>query len=362
MYNIEIKKENSNCISLLDDLYYLFIEKGFNIDKYNYIDNADILKNKELCVNKGNLYLSMNANKYRLTNSSDETENILLEPVLTETYQETGSFGVSVNKNYNSNKNFGHQETNSINSVFYYYPVSCCSIPKEDVFDYTIYSDKNGFNFIVKIEFQNMSFFSFFGSASKCGELFDGGGYCFSNNFTDEEDISIGYSLNDNNDIYEDSNSNLKYNFNFMNQEDFKAKLNIFFYNSDNELENYRYYRTSNISTNLISKDSEEDRSGFTCFNSQLSKSLSNVYTQSSILVNFEIYCAEDNNLDNKKLFKKFNFGFCSPKIFKDGTIHKINNKYYEITKIFKDNQGISSKNIANNGLMMFIERGDINE
>lgn len=361
MYNIEIKKENSNCISLLDDLYLIFLKKDFNIDKYDYIEDVDILKNKELCVNKGNLFLSMNANKYRLTNCSQYTKNLLVEPKLTEEYQETGSFGVSVNKNYNKDKDFAHQETNSINSsISFKRPLACCSIPKQDIFDYTIYSDEKGYNFIVKIEFQDMLFFSFFGSASNCGELFDGGSYCMANNFTDEEDISICYSLNDNNENY--GSSGLKYNFNFMNQEDFTAKLNIFFHNSNNELENYRDYRTSNVSTNLISKDSDSDRSGFTCFNSQMSKSLSNIYTQSSILVNFEIYCAEDDDLNNKKLFKKFNFGFCSPKIFKHGTIHKINNKYYEINKIFKDNNGISSKNIANNGLMMFIERGDINE
>lgn len=341
MYRIVVKKQGKTANDLIEDLLYVLKDNKWSIDFFGVMDEIKPERGLAISCHRENQYNSFSATKY--IEIDETTGNVgfggrMTEPQIYDTFKETGGFYVYNNKSYN--QDFKYYEQESLHQS----PIGC---PFLEPSSYQILVDNEGWNFIVITSFDNKDFFTFFGSASKGGQYFEGGGYAFG------KEANSGFNFR----VYNKMSQTLTNQYTFKNiftteYYSNSLTLNLNYVNNYNEEIIASQTRTSSR-TNKINFDSNEEI-GTYAYNKQNINSLDNKFNGLQCLVDFEIYCSVNKDTDyttDFKRFSKFDFGFFSAKSIRKSTKY-INNKD-RIDFYFQ--QEFQQNNYSDEGLGIFI-------
>lgn len=348
-------EENKTTFDLMQDINDVLVESQiYNIYKFDTILGADPSRGKEIMFATGGAYFSISATHFNNMNPSDTNELNL--PVDSDEVIGTGSLVVSCNTSVDLLKHYGDQPTNT--GHLGNHMAGAC-IPANNNFNYSIYKTADNYDFIIKINFNDMNFFVIFGDSSKGTSLStDFFGYVMGSIRSEGFGRDAGYPINLNERRTQVDNYQMPAHPMWDDvYETNEIMINTIYYISGN-LTSYNDIKTD-LRTNCGSQQSVY------CLNTGLNTNLSNNYTGVDVLVPFEIYLplnTDDSGRPMKRL-REFSFGFCSDKNLENKDLRRIDGKIYEFLHVVKridnDANGLHPQQI-NWGLGIWILRGDL--
>jgi len=354
MYSLIKNESNKNTTDLMNDLHSVLLNAGYTINKFDTILGANSLRGKEIFANKGNSHFSFSATHYSFVDQNDMSDLII--PVDTDDVVSCGSFTVSANTGFDLNENFADQPSNQILSNS---KVSSACIPKNNLFNYTIYKTDDDFNFIIKINFDDLNFYVLFGDVSNNDSKTTlARSYIFGSVRLVGAVKKIGYPKNLTERFSQLDNHQIPNHF-LMKDISLTGDFwgNIIYY-IDSVIVPHNFLETKSSTSIGVDK-------GVYSNNQSMLAGLSDNYTGADVMLPFELYLPT-NTTDSdppQKRIKEFDFGVFSDENIEDGEIRKVDGVYYEfmhlMKRIEKDRDG-SFLQAQNFNLGMYIKRGDI--
>lgn len=360
MYKLVSENNNITTIQLMTELNNFYNNSNnWSVVSFRDILGADPLRGKELFIERDGKHYSMISSIYEYVNARDI--EILETPQDGTGYTGTGHFTVYLNTSYNDTSTSYNQQSNQPSTVDNNSRYAGCCIPKNNNFNYRLFTTYDEYDFILEITFDIYRFFVFWGDACK-GQLDtrnNPSGQYSLGHFSDYiENLRTAVQTDLYNDIENISARRLQKNpFYLLTDGDCRLKGNLFYYDINNELLTFNdidYGTTTNCG---------RDNMAFLMYSQGLINSLSDDFFGNELFVKFKINVEKDTSVTRGEMiqFKEFDFGFCSDFGFNDGDIIELKNGLkLEILKFLRTDEDIKIESPFTRGMAMFIIRGDL--
>jgi len=352
-YNLVLEKSGQNSVGLIKDLYEVLSSSGFEVHAFRDVEILDPQqeksKGKELFISRNGKHFSMSASPF--DNFFSTTDDI---PVDDSLRVHCGVFGVSINTSFISNDLYYNQPTNNPSQSVKNVCGGAC-IPKNDFFDYQIFSDKKGWQWFIKISFNDvatgdeMNFFVMFGDIFE-GENIKEGQYSLGSNTQGVSGMTWnGYTSYYIDPAYETTTDNpYRSTHPLMNYG--TEKYNLFYTDINDDLVSH-YLINSIVSTEYSLPNRNFG------FNEHIYASSHNEFLGITPLFPFEFFVPKFTITEVKSM-GKLPMGVVNQWGVENGEIRIINNKKIQFFHVFKRDQNQTPKSHMNKGMAIYIERG----